>query len=152
MDFSSPIQDLKSRRLGKKVVFTNGCFDILHPGHIDYLAKAKKMGDLLVVGLNSDESIRRLKGSDRPINVLSDRKIMLESLKSVDLVIPFTTDTPLNLILEIKPDVLVKGGDYTVDGVVGHAEMNAWGGTTEIIPFLDGYSSSIVIERIKSLP
>lgn len=136
---------------GKTVVFTNGCFDLLHPGHIDYLQKARHLGDLLIVGLNDDDSIRRLKGDSRPVNHLADRKTMLEALKSVDAVVAFSEDTPINLIEALLPDILVKGGDYQADDIVGAPEVRASGGRVEVIPFLDGYSSSTLIHKIKSL-
>lgn len=139
------------KKKGLSIVFTNGCFDILHPGHIDYLNKTKNLGDFLVVGLNSDESVKRLKGNDRPINDLTFRTTMLESLEMVDLVIPFEEDTPLNLILKLQPNILAKGGDYTVSEIVGADAIKTWGGKTTVIPFLEGYSSSSIIRKIKSL-
>jgi len=133
---------------GQRVVFTNGCFDLLHPGHIAYLKDAKAMGDVLVVGLNDDASIRRLKGESRPINPLDDRAAMLAALSSVDMVVPFSEDTPLHLITNLLPDVLVKGGDYTVDNIVGADVVQQEGGEVSVISFLPGYSSSALIERI----
>lgn len=141
------MQSLQNKKLkqGMKMVFTNGCFDILHPGHIEYLHQAKKMGDYLVIGLNSDASIRRIKGPDRPVNSEYHRAMMLLALKAVDYVILFEEDTPLSLIQALKPSVLVKGGDYKVDEIVGreHAAQ------TLTIPFLEGFSSSSIIERIR---
>jgi len=134
---------------GKKIVFTNGCFDLLHPGHIDYLEKAAAFGDILLIGLNDDASIRRLKGDSRPINPLNDRMIMLQGLRAVDLVIPFSEDTPLNLITALMPDILIKGGDYEPDDIVGADEVRKAGGEVLVIPFVDGYSSSKLIERIR---
>ncbi|MDT8375751.1 MAG: D-glycero-beta-D-manno-heptose 1-phosphate adenylyltransferase [Mariprofundaceae bacterium] len=134
-----------------RVVFTNGCFDLLHPGHVSYLEDARKMGDVLVVGLNSDDSIRRLKGPFRPVNSLSDRAHMLAALRSVDLVVPFSEDTPINLIRALLPDVLVKGGDYRPDDIVGAREVCKAGGEVIVVPFLGGYSSSALIDRIKQL-
>jgi len=134
---------------GKKIVFTNGCFDLLHPGHIDYLEKAAAFGDVLIIGLNDDASIRRLKGDSRPINPLNDRMIMLQGLGAVDLVIPFSEDTPLNLITALMPDILIKGGDYEPDDIVGADEVRNAGGEVLVIPFVDGYSSSKLIERIR---
>ena len=134
---------------GQKIVFTNGCFDLLHPGHIDYLQKAAAYGDKLLIGLNDDDSIRRLKGSTRPINPLSDRTGMLKALRTVDLLIPFSEDTPLNLITALKPDVLIKGGDYQADDIVGADIVRANGGEVLVIPFLMGYSSSNLIKRIQ---
>jgi len=136
---------------GHAIVFTNGCFDLLHPGHIQYLEDAAKLGDKLIVGLNDDDSVRRLKGSSRPINNLNFRKKILMGLRSVNLVIPFYEDTPLNLIELIKPDFLVKGGDYTIETVVGHKVVQDYGGQVKILSFLDGYSSSEIISKIKSL-
>lgn len=135
---------------GKKVVFTNGCFDLLHPGHIKYLEDAKALGDVLILGLNADDSISRLKGDSRPINPLKDRAAMLMGLKSMDAVVAFEEDTPQNLIALLLPDVLVKGGDYAADEIVGAKEVRDAGGEVIVVPFLDGYSSSKLIERIKA--
>lgn len=135
----------------EKVVFTNGCFDILHRGHIEYLKKAKAMGDVLIVGLNSDRSVKRLKGDHRPVNSEEDRAIMLLALKSVDEVIIFEEDTPLRLIKEIRPNVLVKGGDWTVDQIVGADVLKSYGGEIYSLPFIDGYSTTSFIEKIKKL-
>ncbi|MBT8232650.1 MAG: D-glycero-beta-D-manno-heptose 1-phosphate adenylyltransferase [Bacteroidia bacterium] len=139
------------RENNQKIVFTNGCFDLLHPGHVDYLAKAKAFGDVLMVGLNSDASVQTLKGEQRPINKVMDRLKMLAALEAVDFVIIFEEDTPLKLIQKIKPDYLVKGGDYSMDNIVGSDFINENGGKVEIIPFLNGYSSSDLIEKIKTL-
>jgi len=136
---------------GKKIVFTNGCFDILHRGHVTYLNQARNLGDLLIVGINSDESVKRLKGPERPVNMLEDRAYVLSSLKSVDYVIPFEEDTPLNLINLIMPDILVKGGDYTIDRIIGAQEVLSHGGKVEIIPFVPGKSTSAIIDTIKTL-
>jgi rfaE bifunctional protein nucleotidyltransferase chain/domain len=125
------------------VVFTNGCFDILHRGHIDYLKKSKQLGDYLIVAINSDDSVRRLKGPDRPINNQWDRKFCLEELRCVDEVIIFEEDTPYELIKKISPDIITKGGDYTVEEVVGHDLAK-----TVIIPFVEGYSSTRILNRI----
>ena len=135
---------------GKKVVFTNGCFDLLHPGHIKYLNDTKALGDVLILGLNADASISRLKGSTRPINPLKDRAAMLNGLKAIDAVVAFEEDTPQKLIAKLLPDVLVKGGDYAAADIVGAKEVRAAGGEVIVVPFLDGYSSSKLIERIKS--
>ena len=135
---------------GKKVVFTNGCFDLLHPGHIQYLSDAKALGDVLILGLNADASISRLKGDSRPINPLQDRAVMLSGLRSVDAVVAFEEDTPQKLIAMLLPDVLVKGGDYAPDDIVGAKEVREAGGEVVVVPFLDGYSSSKLIERIKA--
>ena len=139
------------KQQGKRLVFTNGCFDLLHPGHITYLNDAKALGDVLVVGLNDDNSIHRLKGDLRPINPLQDRAYMLVALKAVDMVVVFSEDTPLNLIQALEPDVLVKGGDYMVENIVGAQEVKSLGGEVRVIPFLEGYSSSALIERIRAI-
>jgi len=138
------------RMQGKRIVFTNGCFDLLHPGHINYLQKSRALGDVLIIGLNDDDSVRRLKGPTRPINPLSDRAIMLTALKSVDMVVAFPEDTPLELIKSLMPDVLVKGGDYEPDNIVGGKEVRESGGEVIVMPFVDGHSSSELIERIKT--
>lgn len=138
------------QQAGEKVVFTNGCFDILHPGHIAYLNDAKALGDRLIIGLNDDASITRLKGSARPINPLRDRAAMLLGLQAVDAVVSFAEDTPQALIAQLLPDVLVKGGDYEVDTIVGAKEVMDNGGEVAVVRFLPGYSSSALIERIKN--
>ena len=132
---------------GKKVVFTNGCFDILHVGHITYLNEAKKLGDVLVIGLNSDSSVKRLKGETRPINTELDRARVLDALRSVDYVSIFNEDTPFELLEQIVPDVLVKGGDYKKEDVVGGDIVTRNGGEVIIIPFVDGKSTTSIIER-----
>jgi rfaE bifunctional protein nucleotidyltransferase chain/domain len=137
------------REQNKKIVFTNGCFDILHRGHIEYLTKAKEFGDVLIVGLNSDTSVQRLKGKDRPINPESDRARILDALKPVDYVVIFEEDTPLHLIQMVKPDVLVKGGDYKVEEIVGSEYVISYGGKVEIIPFVEGKSTTKIIQKIK---
>lgn len=129
-----------------KTVFTNGCFDILHRGHIEYLQQSRDLGDRLVVGINSDASVKRLKGNSRPINNQDDRKFLLESLSCVDEVIIFDEDTPLELIHQVKPDVITKGGDYKPKEVVGFGIVKE----LYIITFRDGYSTTNVIERIKN--
>jgi D-beta-D-heptose 7-phosphate kinase / D-beta-D-heptose 1-phosphate adenosyltransferase len=131
---------------GKKIVFTNGCFDILHRGHVEYLKEAKTLGDILVVGLNTDKSVKRLKGENRPINNQEDRAMILSALESVDYVVYFDEDTPLNLIKSIVPDYLVKGGDYTPETVVGKEHAK----NTVIIRFVDGYSTTSTIEKMKT--
>jgi len=131
-------------------VFTNGVFDILHRGHVSYLAQARALGASLIVGVNTDDSVRRLgKGRDRPINPLADRLAVLAALESVSLVVPFDEDTPLELVLECRPDVIVKGGDYTVRTTVGAAEVIAWGGRFEAIPYVSERSTSGLLERIR---
>jgi len=137
------------RKNGKKVVFTNGCFDILHAGHVHYLEQAKELGDELVVGLNSDSSVKTLKGPSRPINNLEQRAKVLSSLKCVDRIVSFADETPIKLIKEIKPDVLVKGGDYKAKDVVGHKEIKSWGGEVKIIPLVPGLSTTNIIKKLK---
>ena len=137
------------KQCDKKIVFTNGCFDILHVGHIRYLSEARSLGDILVVGVNSDESVRNLKGPSRPINSLSDRALLLSELACVDYVVSFKEQTPLKLIKMIMPDILVKGGDYTLDTVVGSSEVIDAGGKVELLKFHDGYSSTNYIDKIK---
>lgn len=134
----------------KKIVFTNGCFDILHRGHVHYLNEAKKLGDVLLVGLNADESVHRLKGPTRPINNEADRKFVLENLKSVDHIEIFTEDTPLNLINKIKPSILVKGGDWKIEQIVGAKEVINNGGEVFSLDFVDGYSTTNTIKLINS--
>ncbi|RUM59436.1 MAG: D-glycero-beta-D-manno-heptose 1-phosphate adenylyltransferase [Persephonella sp.] len=136
---------------GKKIIFTNGCFDILHAGHIDYLEKSKSLGDVLIVGLNSDISIRRIKGKKRPIVPQEYRKRVLEGLKAVDLVILFEEDTPERLIKEIKPDVLVKGGDWNIENIVGADFVQSYGGKVKTIEFIYDISTSKIIEKVINL-
>ena len=133
----------------KRVVFTNGCFDILHAGHVHYLEEAKKLGDELVVGLNSDSSVKSLKGKGRPVNNLEQRAKVLSSLQCVDKVVSFSDETPLKLIKAIKPDFLVKGGDYKVKDVVGHKEIKSWGGVVKIIPLVPGLSTTKIIKKLR---
>lgn len=135
----------------QKIVFTNGCFDVLHFGHVHYLLEAKKLGDILVVGLNSDDSVRRLKGQTRPINGEKERAFVLASLAFVDYITLFEEDTPGNLIKVVQPDVLVKGGDYTIDQIVGADFVMQNGGTVTTIPFVEGYSSTQIIEQLKTI-
>ena len=141
----------KHRAAGRKVVFTNGCFDILHPGHILYMEQARNCGDLLVVGLNTDDSVRRLKGPARPLNPQEDRAIQLAGLASVDYVTYFDEDTPIDLIKAVKPDVLVKGGDWTIENIVGADFVMACGGQVHSLPFHQGYSTTSLIEKIRAL-
>ena len=132
-------------------MFTNGCFDVLHRGHVTYLAQARAFGASLIVGVNSDASVKRLgKGDDRPVNLQADRMSVLAALASVSLVVPFDDDTPLNLILACKPDVLVKGGDWTPDKIVGGKEVLGWGGTVHSIPFLHERSTTALLNKIRS--
>jgi rfaE bifunctional protein nucleotidyltransferase chain/domain len=137
--------------LEEKVVFTNGCFDILHRGHIDYLMACKDLGDRLVVGLNSDSSVSELKGSDRPVNQQNDRAFALASLMFVDAVILFEQDTPEELIKVIKPDSLIKGGDYSVEEIAGAEFVKSNGGEVQTIPFVQGYSTTEFIQKIQGL-
>jgi len=146
MDYLDKI--IQWKREGKKIVFTNGCFDIIHAGHVDYLEKAKRLGDILVVGLNSDLSISRIKGNKRPILEEDLRKKVLEGLKAVDLVIIFNEDTPERLIKEIKPDVLVKGGDWDIENIVGADFIKSYGGEVKTIDFIYNISTTKIIERI----
>ena len=134
----------------RPMVFTNGVFDILHRGHVTYLAQAKSLGAFLIVALNTDSSVKRLgKGVDRPINKTEDRIAVIEALESVDAVTSFEEDTPLNLIMRIKPDILVKGGDWAENEIVGSTEAKQWGGSTVSIPFQFDTSTSNTIERIR---
>jgi D-beta-D-heptose 1-phosphate adenylyltransferase (EC 2.7.7.-) len=136
------------RKAGYKIVFTNGCFDIIHRGHVELLKFARSLGDVLVVGLNDDESVRRLKGKNRPINTLEDRAFVLLSIRWVDFVVPFSEDTPERIIREISPDVLVKGGDYRIEDVAGADFVLSKGGRVEIFNYLEGYSTTSIIKKI----
>ncbi len=138
------------RKDNKKIVFTNGCFDIIHAGHVDYLLKAKALGDVLFVGLNSDSSIKRIKGKDRPIIPENLRAFVLDNLKPVDFVCIFEEDTPLNLIKKIKPDILVKGGDWEINNIVGKDFVESYGGIVKTIPFIYDISTTKIISKIKS--
>lgn len=137
----------KRRKKSVQVVFTNGCFDLLHKGHVSYLQKARKLGSQLIVALNTDESVQRLKGPLRPINPLADRLEVIAALESVDYVTWFDEDTPLELILLIRPDVLVKGGDWKANQIVGSKEVLSWGGRVRSLPFVEGRSTTKMIER-----
>ncbi len=139
------------RLMGRKIVFTNGCFDILHHGHLDLIARAAGFGNMLILGLNTDASVQRLKGLDRPVTNEQDRAFQTASLLCVDAVTLFDEDTPEALIHTLRPDVLVKGGDYTIDTIVGAGFVQSYGGSVEIIPFVQGYSTTSIIERIKNL-
>jgi rfaE bifunctional protein nucleotidyltransferase chain/domain len=132
------------------VVFTNGVFDLLHPGHIDVLLAARALGDALIVGLNADASVRRLKGPSRPVRTEQERALVLAALEMVDAVVLFDEDTPLNLIRALTPDVLVKGGDYTVDTVVGSQDVLARGGDVVIVPLTPGHSTTGTLQRVRS--
>lgn len=138
------------RAEGKTVVFTNGVFDILHAGHVTYLQAARDLGDVLIVGVNTDDSVQRLKGPERPVNTLQDRLTVLSALRSVDHVIAFDDDTPLRVITALLPQVLVKGGDYTRDTVVGADVVEANGGRVALIPLLEGRSTTGIINRVRT--
>jgi len=138
----------RARGQGKKVVFTNGCFDILHVGHIQLLQRCRKLGDLLVVGLNDDASVRRLKGENRPLIGQADRAHVMAALDAVDYVTLFSEPTPMALIEALRPDVLVKGGDYALDEVVGRDFVESYGGHVEIVPLVEGFSTSDIVRRI----
>ena len=140
----------QARSRHKHLVFTNGCFDILHAGHVTYLEKAKSFGDLLIVGLNSDSSVRRIKGPGRPVNSENDRLRVLAALQAVDYVTVFSEDTPLNLIGEIKPDVLAKGADWKEDQIAGAKEVRSWGGSIKRVRLVPGRSTSRILQKIKS--
>ena len=137
------------RFLGNRIVFTNGCFDILHRGHIEYLAAAADLGSKLIIGLNSDASVSRLKGSGRPINSFQDRALALAALRFTDAIVEFDEDTPLNLIRMITPDFLVKGGDYSHNEIVGASDVEANGGQIVIISFTEGYSTTSFLKKIQ---
>ena len=139
----------QAKKEGKRIVFTNGCFDLLHAGHVAYLEKAGSFGDILVLALNDDDSVRRLKGPERPLCPLKDRITVMASLRCIDVVTCFAEDTPLELIQAIMPDVLVKGGDYFIETIVGAQEVLDNGGQVEVVPYLDGKSSSELIEKIR---
>lgn len=132
-----------------RVVFTNGVFDLLHPGHVDVLNAARREGDALVVGVNSDASVRRLKGDSRPVRAQADRVYVIASLEAVDAVAMFDEDTPLELVRALEPDVIVKGGDYTPDSIVGADEVRARGGSVVVVPLTPGQSTTSIIERLR---
>lgn len=140
------LEELKKK--GKKIVFTNGCFDILHLGHVSYLKRARELGDYLVLALNTDDSVKKLKGPTRPINNQNDRALVINELKSIDFVTFFSEDTPYEIINHIKPDIITKGGDYNPEQVVGKDIVESYGGKVEIIPFVDGKSTSNIINKI----
>jgi D-glycero-beta-D-manno-heptose 1-phosphate adenylyltransferase len=144
-------KELTPLRKNKKVVFTNGCFDILHVGHVSYLQRARELGDFLVVGLNSDKSVKKLKGPTRPVQVEDDRAIILAALGCVDFVVIFSEDTPKSLIEKVNPEVLVKGGDWPVDKIVGADHVMSYGGQVKSLPFIEGKSSTTIIEKVKKL-
>ena len=146
--------DLTARlaRLPRPLVFTNGCFDIVHRGHVTLLAQARALGQAMVVALNTDESVKRLgKGDDRPVNALADRLAVIAALECVTLVTWFDEDTPLERILECRPDMLVKGGDWPIARIVGHSEVAGWGGKTVSIPFIHQKSTTALLDKIRRL-
>ncbi len=140
---------LQWKQMGHKIIFTNGCFDLLHPGHIDYLSKASDLGDQLIVALNTDASVKKLKGAHRPIQKEQSRLYLMAALECVSAVFLFDEETPLDVISKILPNVLVKGGDYTLDNIVGAKVVIENGGEVTVIPFLEGYSTSILEKKIK---
>jgi rfaE bifunctional protein nucleotidyltransferase chain/domain len=150
--YAIPPQIAGIREAGGRVVFTNGCFDLLHPGHISYLRAARSLGDALVVGLNSDASVRRLKGPSRPVVPEGDRAAVLEALEFVDAVVVFGEDMPIRLMRELEPTVYVKGGDYRIEDLPEAEVAREFGAEVRIIPFEPGYSTSALIEKIKSMP
>ena len=138
------------RREGKTIVFSNGCFDILHRGHVEYLSKAADLGDKLIIGLNTDDSVKRLKGPSRPVNDEKARAILLSALEFVDAVVFFEEDTPYNLIKRVQPDVLVKGKDYKAEDIVGYDIVTGKGGKVETIELVDGFSTTKILEKTNS--
>ncbi len=132
---------------GKTTVFTNGCFDIIHSGHVQYLERAKKLGEILIVALNTDDSVRRLKGPSRPVNDLEDRAKVMAALESVDYVTWFSEDTPREIIVKLKPRIMVKGGDYKVSEMLGAKEIKAWGGHAKTLPFVAGKSTTAILKK-----
>jgi rfaE bifunctional protein nucleotidyltransferase chain/domain len=149
---SFPHLDTVLKKLqGKKIVFTNGCFDILHRGHVTYLNQARACGEALVVGINSDASVRQLKGEARPVVAQEDRKFLLENLRCVDAVFVFDSPTPLELIMAVRPHVLVKGGDWKIEQIVGAKEVLSWDGEVRSLTFVQGYSTTNLINKILSL-
>ncbi len=138
----------ESRQRGERIIMTNGCFDVLHAGHVSYLEEAKSLGDRLIVAVNDDASVKRLKGESRPVNALEDRLLVLAGLAAVDWVVPFSADTPADIIAAVLPDVLVKGGDYKADDIVGAKDVLNNGGEVRVLAFRDGHSSSRIIDRL----
>ena len=136
------------QKSGKRVVFTNGCFDLLHPGHIELLRRARALGDVLVVAINTDDSVKRMKGLNRPVVPAQERAELLRGLEMVDFVCTFGEDTPREAILSIRPDVLVKGADWGPDNIVGRVEVESWGGTVVALPLVEGQSTTGIIERV----
>jgi D-beta-D-heptose 7-phosphate kinase/D-beta-D-heptose 1-phosphate adenosyltransferase len=142
------VQDARAH--GERIVFTNGCFDIIHAGHVGYLAQARKLGDRLIVAINDDDSVKRLKGPGRPINPVDRRMAVLAGLSAVDWVVSFADDTPETLLAQIRPDVLVKGGDYSVDQVVGGEFVHSYGGEVGVLEFLDNCSTSAIVAKVRN--
>jgi len=147
-DIEAFVQNLR-QTAKQRIVFTNGCFDILHRGHVQYLEDAKNFGDILLIGLNSNTSVARLKGANRPYIDQLDRAYIISRLEAVDIVCVFDEDTPLELIRKVKPDVLIKGGDYQLEAIVGRDYVESYGGLVQTVPFVTGRSSTNIIERIK---
>ncbi|MGI9260638.1 MAG: D-glycero-beta-D-manno-heptose 1-phosphate adenylyltransferase, partial [Woeseiaceae bacterium] len=145
-DLRSLVDEARGR--DEKIVMTNGCFDVLHAGHVAYLEEAKSLGDRLIVAINDDDSVRRLKGDPRPINELQDRMSVLAGLAAVDWVVPFSEDTPQHVVRTVMPDVLVKGGDYRADEIVGSKDVLQSGGEVRVLAFRDGHSSSRIIDKL----
>jgi rfaE bifunctional protein nucleotidyltransferase chain/domain len=150
MKLSKEAKSFLDSHKNQNIVFTNGCFDILHRGHLTYLQQARELGDVLFIGLNSDQSVKRLKGESRPVNSEADRKFMLESLRFVDFVEIFEDDTPLELIKQVRPNTLVKGGDWKASQIVGSDFVLSTGGKVQSLSFVDGHSTTSIIEKIKS--
>ena len=144
------VREMQDR--GLRVVFTNGCFDLLHPGHVGYLEEARSLGEALIVAVNTDASVRRLgKGPERPVNPEGDRARVVAALQAVDRVVLFDEDTPLEILTALQPDILVKGGDYRLDEVVGRELIEARGGQVRVLPFRSGYATSRLLERLRSI-
>ena len=146
-EITNIIKELKSQN--KKIVFTNGCFDILHSGHVQYLAEAKELGDILILGLNSDYSVKRLKGNDRPINNEIERATVLSALCTISHIVIFKEDTPYKLINHIKPDILVKGGDWKPEDIIGSDIVSSYNGEVKSLSFVDGKSTTDIINKLK---
>lgn len=146
---SKSITDIDLDHIEGRIVFTNGCFDILHAGHVRYLSQAKDLGDVLIVGLNTDDSVKRLKGADRPINKWLDRATVLSALSAVDFVIGFDEETPIELIKKIRPSVITKGGDYKIEEMIGKGYVESYGGKVIILPYLAGHATTDLIRKIK---
>ena len=139
----------KLKEQSKTIVFTNGCFDILHAGHVKYLAEAKELGNILILGLNSDSSVKRLKGNDRPVNNEQDRAVVLSALCSVSYIVVFDEDTPYELINNIKPNILVKGGDWKPEDIVGHDIVSSYNGRVKSLSFIEGKSTTAIVNKLR---